>query len=52
MAETEKPVRTPAALVDFGRALGRDVPASLQRTRDLAAMIRAAANPQKARPKR
>lgn len=33
-------VRTPPALVDFGRALGRDLPASLKRTRTLAGKIR------------
>jgi len=52
MAAAEQPVRTPPALVDFGRAIGRDVPASLQRSRELAAQIRAAAAPKKVRPKR
>ena len=40
----DKPVRTPAALVDFGKAIGRDMPASLKRTRQIAAKIRAVSN--------
>jgi hypothetical protein len=33
-------VGAPVSLVDLGRALGRDMPASLKRSRELAARIR------------
>jgi hypothetical protein len=45
----DKPVRTPPALVDFGRALGRDMPAALKRTRSIAAKIRAVSSTPPAR---
>jgi len=41
MADDHPPTRVPPALVDFGKALGRDVPASLKRTQAVAAQIRA-----------
>lgn len=50
MADAETPARVPPALVDLGRALGRDVPASLRRARVAAAQIRLAATPTVKRP--
>lgn len=43
MADEPAPVRVPPALVDFGRAIGRDLPASLASVRKLAAQVKIAA---------
>lgn len=43
MADAPKPVRVPPALVDFGKALGRDLPRNLAAVRGLAAQVKVAA---------
>jgi hypothetical protein len=49
MADTPTPVRVPESLVAFGKALGRDLPASLREVRKLAtqAKVSARTNPKR-----
>lgn len=43
MADTPTPVRVPESMVAFGKALGRDLPASLASVRRLAAEAKVSA---------
>ena len=44
MADAPDPLRAPPAVVDFGKALGKDLPKSLANIRKLAGQVKVAAS--------